>query len=97
MPQNDKPETVITINAGDDLEIENQNGPVKIKVLIVRYDQDGGAKNEELAAGTTVAQAVGGVDRHQEVTVNGERAAADRELRDGDKVAVSPDNPEGGC
>jgi len=87
----------VTAKPGDEVNIENQNGPTKIRILVVRYDREGGAQQVEVGPGATVGDAVGDTDGHQEITVNGAPATADQPLNSGDKVAVSPDNPEGGC
>ena len=101
MTDNANPNNVTTINVtakpGDEVNIENHNGPTKIRVLVVRYDREGGAQQVEVNPGATVSEAVGATDDHQEITVNGVPASADQQLSSGDKVAVSPDNPEGGC
>ena len=98
MTHNSKVTTInVTAKSGDEVNIENQNGNTKINVVVVRYDREGGAQRLEIEPGATVREIIGDTDEHQEITVNGVPAADDQPLSSGDKVAVSPDNPEGGC
>ena len=83
--------TTIRVTAGTDIDVENQNGG-RIRVLVVRADV-GNAARQEINTGACVCDVVG--DTSQEIRVNGEIASANQELHEGDRVTVTPTNPEG--
>lgn len=83
--------TTIRVTAGTDIDVENQNGG-RIRILVVRGDT-GDAGYQSVNTGARVSDVVG--DTQQEVRVNSRPATLDYELSEGDKVTVTPANPEG--
>lgn len=83
--------TTIRVTAGTDIDVENQNGG-RIRVLVVRGDT-GDAGYQSVNAGACVRDVVGNTE--QDVRVNSRPVSGDVPLNEGDKVTVTPANPEG--
>lgn len=83
--------TTIRTVAGTDIEVENQNGG-RIRVLVVRNDT-GEAGSRHIPVGSRVGDVVG--NANGEVRRNGSPADDEDILEDGDRLSVTPENPEG--
>ena len=86
-------ETIINVQSGTNIHVENRNGAGKIRIYVVDNNNNGDCGYRDVPAGSTVRDVVGDASGH--ISHNGRAANPDDTVEQDDKVTVTPQNVDG--